>query len=264
MYCNNCGKEGHVFRTCKDPIISCGIVLLRGIYEPLKLPVDPTTVSALMVKRKDSMAYVEFIRGKYEVSDTEYIKRLISNMTVSEEKAITEQTFETLWTQLWGPSRDTFGGEYDIARDKFNRLNRFQIVTQVQSSFKDPEWGFPKGRRMRGETDLDCAIREFTEETNISREAYSVCEQLSFTEIFTGTNGVKYKHVYFIALLENSRLINLKQKLTVSQRREISGIDWKTLAECKKITRPHYSERKRVISEIERAIQSPESMVAKK
>lgn len=264
MYCNNCGKEGHVFRTCKDPIISCGIILLRGIYEPLKLPVDSSTVSALMVKRKDSMAYVEFIRGKYEVTDTEYVKRLVSNMTISEQKAIVENNFETLWTQLWGPSRDTFGGEYDIANDKFNRLNRYELVSQVPSTFKDPEWGFPKGRRMRGETDLDCAIREFTEETNISREAYSVCEKLSFTEIFTGTNGVKYKHVYFIALLENSRLINLKQKLTVSQRREISGIDWKTLSECKKITRPHYTERKRVISEIERAIQSPETIMAKK
>ena len=264
MYCNNCGKEGHVFRTCKDPIISCGIVLLRGIYEPLKLPADPTTVSALMVKRKDSISYMEFIRGKYEVSDTEYVQRLISNMTVSEQNGIVEHSFETLWTQLWGPSRDTFGGEYDIAHDKFNRLNRFELVSSVPSSFKDPEWGFPKGRRMRGETDLDCAVREFTEETNIPREAYSVCEHLSFTEIFTGTNGVKYKHVYFVALLQNSRLINLKQKLTVSQRREISGIDWKTLSECKKITRPHYTERKKVIGEIERAIWSPETMVAKK
>lgn len=264
MYCNNCGKEGHVFRTCKDPIISCGIVLLRGIYEPLKLPVDPSTVSALMVKRKDSMAYVEFIRGKYEVSDIGYVERLISNMTISEQKGIVENTFETLWTQLWGPSRDTFGGEYDIAHDKFNRLNRFEIVSRVPSSFKEPEWGFPKGRRMRGETDLDCAVREFTEETNIPREAYSVCEHLAFTEIFTGTNGVKYKHVYFVALLQNSRLINLKQKLTVTQRREISGVDWKTLSECKKITRPHYMERKQIIANIERAIHSPESMVAKK
>lgn len=264
MYCNNCGKEGHVFRTCKDPIISCGIVLLRGIYEPLVLPANPTTISALMVKRKDSMAYVEFIRGKYEVSDTDYVTRLISNLTVAEQKAITEHTFETLWTQLWGPSRDTFGAEYDIAQDKFNRINRFEIVKNVPSSFKEPEWGFPKGRRMRGETDLDCAKREFWEETNISPDAYLLCEHLSFTEIFTGTNGVKYKHVYYIALLQNSRLVNLKQKLTVSQRREISAIDWKTLAECKKITRPHYSERKRVIGDIERAIQSPESMMPKK
>lgn len=264
MYCNNCGKEGHVFRTCKDPIISCGIVLLRGIYEPLKLPVDPCTVSALMVKRKDSMSYVEFIRGKYEVSDTEYVKRLISNMTITEQTAIVEQPFETLWTHLWGVIRDTFGGEYDISQDKFNRLQRADLVSQVPSTFKEPEWGFPKGRRMRGETDLDCAIREFTEETNISRDAYTVYENMAFTEIFMGTNGVKYKHVYFIALLQNSRLINLKQKLTVSQRREISGIDWKSLSECKKITRPHYTERKQVILNIERAIQAPESMTPKK
>ena len=258
MYCNNCGREGHVFRTCKDPIISCGIILLRGIYEPLNLPIDPKTVSVLMVKRKDSMSYVEFIRGKYEVSDLEYIKKLISNMTILEQHAICEEPFETLWSKLWGNSRDSFGGEYDISLDKFNRLDKKAIVVDAVSTYKDPEWGFPKGRRMRGETDLECGVREFFEETNIPREAYIIDEKLNFTEIFTGTNGVQYKHIYYIGLLVNSRGINLKQKLTAVQRREISAVDWKTLAECKAITRPHYTQRKKIIEDIERTISTYE------
>jgi hypothetical protein len=47
MYCNNCGEKGHVFRTCKDPII---LVWDPAYYEehtiPLKLPVDPRTVGS--------------------------------------------------------------------------------------------------------------------------------------------------------------------------------------------------------------------------
>jgi 8-oxo-dGTP pyrophosphatase MutT (NUDIX family) len=264
MYCNNCGQEGHVFRTCKDPIISCGIILLRGIYEPLKLPIDPKIVSALMVRRKDSMSYVEFIRGRYEVSDLAYLRTLISNMTVTEQQAITTTTFETLWAKLWGPGREAFGSEFDIALDKYGRIDRLALVKSVPSAYKEPEWGFPKGRRMRGESDIDCAAREFFEETNIPKEAYTICQELTFTEIFDGTNNVSYKHVYFIGLLQNSILINLKQKLTPSQRREISLVAWKTLGECKNITRPHYAERKNLISNVERTIETYESLSSKK
>ena len=101
MYCNNCGDKGHVFRSCSDPVISCGVLLLRGINEPLTLPVNPRTVSVLMVRRKDSMSYMEFIRGKYDVTDTAYIKRQISNMTELEQKLIVTEKFETLWGKLW-------------------------------------------------------------------------------------------------------------------------------------------------------------------
>jgi 8-oxo-dGTP pyrophosphatase MutT (NUDIX family) len=210
------------------------------------------------------MSYVEFIRGKYEVSNTDYVRILISNMTVSEQHSICNQSFETLWTKLWGAGRDNFGAEFDIALDKYNRLDRQKIVAEVPSVYSDPEWGFPKGRRMRGETDMDCAVREFFEETNIPREAYGICEDMTFTEVFKGTNDVLYKHVYFIGLLHNSRLINLKQKLTQTQRREISAVEWKTLGECKKVIRPHYTERKTLLSDVERVIARYESLSSNK
>jgi 8-oxo-dGTP pyrophosphatase MutT (NUDIX family) len=107
---------------------------------------------------------------------------------------------------------------------------------------------------MRGETDLDCAIREFEEETNIPKEAYVIREDLVFTETFVGTNKVKYRHIYFVTLLKDSKIFNLNQKLTALQRREVSNVEWKTLTECKKITRPHYVERKTMITELERKL----------
>ena len=254
MYCNNCGDKGHVFRSCPDPVISCGILFLRGIYEPLVFPVDPKTLSILMVRRKDSMSYMEFIRGKYDLHDLEYVKKQLSNMTVQEQKLILNEEFETLWTRLWGNGRDINSPEYEYAKDKFNLLDRKTLISVSPSLFNEPEWGFPKGRRMRGETDLQCALRECLEETNIPSEAYTIREDLSFSETFTGTNNVKYKHIYFVALLKDSSLFNLAQKFTSSQRREISSIGWKTLTECKNVTRPHYSERKKMITELERTV----------
>jgi 8-oxo-dGTP pyrophosphatase MutT (NUDIX family) len=259
MYCNNCGEKGHVFRTCKEPVISCGILLLRGIYEPLKLPVDPKTVSVLMVKRKDSMSYMEFIRGKYDPEDQAYTGRLILNMTISEQKLIVEEEFDTLWTRLWGTGRDSHSQEYTISKEKYTNLDRKNMIAQFPSPYKDTEWGFPKGRRARGETDVECGIREFLEETNISRDSYDLKENLSFTETFRGTNNVEYRHIYFVALLKDSRGINLKQKLTPMQSKEVAAVDWKTLSECKSIIRPHYTERKALMTEVEKFVSNYQS-----
>lgn len=260
MYCNNCGEKGHVFRTCKDPIISCGILLLRGPYDPLKLPVDPRTVGVLMVKRKDSMAYMEFIRGKYELGDTEYLERLIGNMTLPEQKLIVAEEFDTLWTKLWGQGRDTHSAEYEISKSKYYQLDRVDLTTRNRSKYSEPEWGFPKGRRMRGESDSVCAVREFFEETNIPPEAYTLHETLRFTETFKGTNNIMYRHIYFVAMLKDSKIVNLKQKLTFMQSKEISEVDWKSLSECKSVIRPHYTERLNLMGQVERLIATHQSL----
>jgi 8-oxo-dGTP pyrophosphatase MutT (NUDIX family) len=260
MYCNNCGEKGHVFRTCKDPIISCGILLLRGAYEPLKLPVDPRTVGVLMVKRKDSMAYMEFIRGKYEMGDPAYYERLVGNMTIPEQNSIVSDEFDTLWTRLWGQGRDTHSAEYEISKSKYYQLDRASIIQRNRSKYSDPEWGFPKGRRARGESDSECAEREFFEETNIPSEAYTLHPTLKFIETFRGTNNVLYRHIYFVALLRDSKIINLKQKLTFMQSKEVSEVDWKTLSECRSVIRPHYTERIALMSDVERLIATHQSV----
>ena len=57
-YCNNCGNKGHLYRNCRHPILSYGIFIYtkekNGEYEPI------------LVERKDSLAYIEFFRGKYK------------------------------------------------------------------------------------------------------------------------------------------------------------------------------------------------------
>lgn len=260
MFCNNCGERGHVFKTCSYPIISCGLVLVSANELPVKNPKD---VKVLMIRRKDSMSFMEFLRGKYDMLNATYIHRLIENMTQDEQRKIVELSFTTLWTQLWGNGRDTHSSEFYEANEKFDALDRRRIVYEHRSRWTEPEWGFPKGRRMRGESDMDCAIREFFEETNIKRDVYTLCDNLNFTEVFAGTNNVQYKHVYFIGLMNDLHEIDLEQRLTDIQRREIGAIAWMTLDECRETIRPHYTRRKEVISEIESALLTFETLAHK-
>jgi 8-oxo-dGTP pyrophosphatase MutT (NUDIX family) len=208
----------------------------------------------MMIRRKDSMSFAEFMRGKYDPDDEPYVGTLIKNMTLKEQAAIASESFETLWKQLWGDDRTS--ADYVPSRDKFNQLDRVRLMRENLSEYIEPEWGFPKGRRMRGETDMACAVREFGEETNIPREAYTVLKNIMFEETFMGLNNVRYRHVYFVALLTQADLVNVNQRFTPMQRREISGIAWKSLAEAEALVRPHHIERLGMLTQVRSALET--------
>jgi len=253
MYCNNCGGKGHLFRTCRDPVLSCGILLINSPT----LPVVASDIQVLMIRRKDSMSFAEFMRGKYDPDDTPYVSTLMKNMTLKEQASVATEPFETLWRQLWGDDRQS--ADFIHGRDRFNQLDRVGLMRNNLSEYTEPEWGFPKGRRMRGETDLACAVREFGEETNVPREAYVVLKNIILEETFVGLNTIRYKHVYFVALLKQPDLVNLNQRFTSMQRREISGIGWKTIEEAKALVRPHHTERLTMIENVGSVIETFES-----
>ncbi len=244
MYCNNCGGKGHLFRMCKDPVLSCGILLLNAN----KMPVDWNNTSLLMIRRKDSMSFAEFMRGKYDPKNLEYVATLVKNMTLKEQALLATESFDTLWKTLWGDDRSI--SDYTLSKERFYSLDRVSLMRDNLSIYTEPEWGFPKGRRMRGETDLACAVREFFEETNVPREAYIVLNNLMLEETFTGLNGIRYRHIYFIALLKTPELVNLNQRFTAMQRREISGIAWKTFEEARALIRPHHIERLSMLNQL--------------
>ena len=72
-FCNNCGRYGHQFHQCKNPITSIGIIVFtRNSFNELEY---------LMIRRKDSLGYVDFIRGKYPLFNKRYILNIMNEMT---------------------------------------------------------------------------------------------------------------------------------------------------------------------------------------
>lgn len=262
IFCNNCGDKGHAFRDCRKPVLSCGILLIRNRTkpgEPTTLPIEPHNVELLMIRRKDSMSYTEFIRGKYNPSDTQYVKCLLSNMTQDEIIALNTQPFELLWAKLWNFA-DRHEHEMPISHEKFKLVAH--IVKEVSSVYSEPEWGFPKGRRFRCESDVQCAEREFIEETNICRNAFVFVKDVEFTETFVGTNGTPYQHKYFLAIMRHPEQFDLDQKFTILQKREISAIAWKSLNECEQLTRPHYTGRNALLADLAKFVNAVEVRIS--
>ena len=78
---------GHLFHQCKLPITSYGLVVFRLNEKGLQF---------LMIRRKDTFGYIDFIRGKYSPYNIEQLKNSINEMSVYEKKRILEDSFDTL------------------------------------------------------------------------------------------------------------------------------------------------------------------------
>ena len=249
--CNNCGKQGHLFHQCKLPITSYGIILFRIVNEKIQF---------LMIRRKDSFGYIDFIRGKYSLSNLEHIQGIVNEMSVQEKKNIINENFDILWKLMWGETSNVqYKNEELLSSKKYeilklgmyneNKLVTLEnIVNSSNTNWLETEWEFPKGRRNYQERDIDCAVREFTEETGISENDITIIENvLPFEETFIGTNHKSYKHKYFLAYMKK---IDDVEYLLNYQKTEVSKIEWKTYDECLESIRPYNLEKKKIITNI--------------
>jgi 8-oxo-dGTP pyrophosphatase MutT (NUDIX family) len=253
--CNNCGKQGHLFHQCKLPITSYGVILFR---------VKDGVTQFLMIRRKDSFGYIDFIRGKYIQHNVEQLQSIFNEMSVLERQNIQTNSFETLWRNMWGETN--IGSQYKSeelsSQKKFDALKAGiqvngelitldSLINDSTTEWLETEWEFPKGRRNFQEKDLDCALREFEEETGYAREQIKVVENLMpFEEIFIGSNHKSYKHKYFLAKKELN-----EDLLPDFQPTEVSKLEWKTLEECLESIRPYNLEKKQLILNINKVLQ---------
>ena len=252
QFCNNCGKLRHSYNQCTKPITSLGMVTFNK---------TPNNIQYLLICRKDSLGYVEFMRGKYPLYNQDYIQNIINEMTVQEKANLLTKEFNVLWKELWG---DYYGIQYKTeektANDKFNQIregihlfndtffNLEQLIQNSTTNWTEPEWGFPKGRRNYNENDLQSALREFSEETGIAKNKISIIKNLiPFEEIFTGSNFKSYKHKYFLAYSNHKDLSNY-------QKSEVSKSKWMTLNEAIKLIRPYNLERIELLKDIDKVL----------
>ena len=108
--CLNCGKLGHQLKSCEEPIISYGIISFnfcselninnriienffynkfleieeynyKNLDNIKMIPYFYDKIKILMVRRKDSLNYLEFIRGKYDLNNKEQINKILKLMS---------------------------------------------------------------------------------------------------------------------------------------------------------------------------------------
>jgi 8-oxo-dGTP pyrophosphatase MutT (NUDIX family) len=246
----------------QKPVISYGIIIFR---------IKNGEPNILMINRKDSLCYIDFLRGKYSIHNIKYIQILIDKFSLSEKEKILNNDYDTLWKQLWNIteiSDNKFKKDYVCGKHKFEEIqkgikinnkiiNLSDIILKSKTKYTIPEWEFPKGRKERYESNKQCAIREFNEETGINRNDYQLYINVKpLIENYIGENNIKYLHIYYIACINDNEKDLILDKTNKFQSLEISDIQWFNKDEALNKIRDYHKTRKNVINIIFKFIDS--------
>ena len=246
IVCSNCRKKGHFQRQCKRPIRSYGIIALRsrgGEFE------------YLLIRRVHSIGFETFIRGRY--NSQKELQALVDRMTSQEKRKVKTKTFDELWDDICvNKSTYFYKAGKKGAQEKFSKVDIKGLFNDISSPWLEPCWGFPKGRRQLHETEKECAIREFGEETDYRSNKYEIISRKPFIETYVGTNNIRYCHNYFIAFMDENApdaAINLKN---ADQIAEVGDIRWLKFDDASNIMKPYDIEKKAVLKAVNQFITS--------
>lgn len=267
-YCGNCGTYGHVYRECREPFTSLGIIAFRAskhdtetqpeIQNVLDSLPDVVTsenddkfpIRVLMVQRRDSLGYINILRPRQEENNA-FINTYAQDMTPKERKRLEDREFKDLWTDLAmnKQCRRWYSREMERAQDKFDRLDLYSLLDNTTSKWNHLEWGFPKGKRNLYEEDLCSALREFQEETGYSQKDLTLIQKEPLIERFIGLNDNEYMCKYFIAWMNPERLGPEIDQDNPYQAGEISNLAWLTYNEAMKIIRPNAKNKRDILKQ---------------
>lgn len=243
--------------------ISTGLILVRTPRQS-KIAQDrsggKSEYQAVMIKGRLTYAFNEFVHTKYPTKGNykrnEAVANLAKHMTIEERLVINTLDFNQIWqyyrggsiagnsattdySQVFAMNRtadNSHATTYAFRRSRFvetwlsnkQSADTLRLIMETAKGVGDSRWEFPKGKRAsKDESDIDCAIREFTEETGIPPQCYRVIPNFCRIDIYTHM-GSEYIISYFMAILEEpiedpSNGITLYSKDQIS---EVADVQW--------------------------------------
>lgn len=280
VHCVNCGEKGHIIKDCKGPITSFGLIMFKIVNnkeeEKNDIPIglkkhiekikdnylaDENSsiypkVKLLLIQRKDTMSFIDFLRGKYQdEKDENYYKLMkikFEEMTIEERDSLRDYSFDELWDKLWvNHFSKLYINEYSLAKEKFLKIDIKHYLENTTSKWEYSELGLPKGRRSIKERNIDAAEREVCEETGYENNMYHYLKNYPLvTEEFLATNNVIYKHIYYVTKLKEQYVDYIPEMNDELQQGEVKSVGWYSLNETLSLIRDYDTEKKKILEKV--------------
>ena len=204
--------------------VSYGICLCR---------IGNNGVQMLMIKKRTTYAFTSFVNGTYEHHDEKYLRKLFNNMTHTEKLLILHKDFDYMWKHTWMQDVKNLSGnrvgKFLDKKNKFRKLiddggRRLRCMINGSNN-SDTLWEIPKGRKQMNERNLDAAMREFYEETNITPDDYTISWSATVINQSYIDGGTKYINYYYIA--EPNKNIDGRMNFgNAHQISEVQAVQW--------------------------------------
>jgi len=229
--CNNCGYFGHTVKDCKMPKNTFGILCYhKDINDDIWI---------LMVKKKYTYEFVTFMRGVYNTPDEcMRLCKYFSDFEIRFMYNICKLDFYKLWGHFWTHNMNAMRRKfYNKLKKKYETcflpicdevlLERFRGI--------DSLWEIPKGKKNYWERPIDCATREFQEETGIDKSKLIHKKNIALLkETQKGSDGTYYRFNYYVMELESKEPVFVSP-LLYEQHTEIRSIRWFRLDDAIKL-----------------------------
>jgi 8-oxo-dGTP pyrophosphatase MutT (NUDIX family) len=202
-------------------------------------------LEVLLVCKRYTYSYNLFVHAKYNSNNNVGLIELFNGMTVDEKLDILSLNFVQIWYRVW--LNTPRNASYYMSKNKFETTflpdNGARLKKLISKSVNSAKiWEIPKGRkRSKVESDLNCAIREFGEETNVHKKMYKLFPTAKRTYSFID-GGIRYINTYYIAHTK----INIEPRInfgTQEQVDEICDIRWMSIEEIRMCDPTHRLEK---------------------
>jgi 8-oxo-dGTP pyrophosphatase MutT (NUDIX family) len=199
----------------------------------------------LMIKRRTSYAFTNFVLGKYSIKNENKntvfskVHELFSQMTVEEKSLIIYGNFDVLYYTAFCLSKLDITDKkmilfYEKCKQKFELYFSPQILKNlcVGTSSINHTWDFPKGRQGVEESTLESAVREFEEETSYNSKNYTLVDKDPL--ILEFKSDVNYKYILYFAYTD--KIISAPYRIC----NEISDLAWFSASKAKFFLRSEF------------------------
>jgi len=254
FYCSNCKKAGHLCRNCPNSIMSFGLIAFKVVNSDIQF---------LLIRRRNTISYIDFIRGHYKDS---MLLSMFDRMTNEELENLSTYSYDTLWNSLWlkdHRNKETAQKRYAkvvagfYIKDPFTTrfIDLRVLIQESKRIYTTPEYGFPKGRKNKTENNIEAAEREFQEETGMKHRDYKLINLPPIEERFIGIDQRKYTHIYYIAEChpDSNPVLDVS---SIEQTTEISWVGFLSYSEAMTLIRDYHKEKKDILTFVYNEVKS--------
>lgn len=174
-------------------------------YGVIAMTIVKGILKYLIYQRRDNYEYIEFVRGNWNTR--EHLIKLLCLMTHDERERVKTFSHQQLWDDLWmDHTLRVYKEGYPRSKKKYDSVASELQSLLVTTSTLSPVslWGFPKGKVNHRENHIDCALREFEEETTIPKDVIKIIGDVRrpYIEEYKGSNDKLYSTYYYLGYID--------------------------------------------------------------
>lgn len=185
------------------------------------IPYARDTGRWLIVQRKHTPAFVTILKGNYRNA---YLRLLLQGITKEELEILRmmighQELVYRYHNKIFTPVNHD---EVRYAADRFLSPYFAHCLELSKDNPENSEWIWPRGRPKIHEDPLDCAMREFQEETGVTIDREVLISPVRFVESLRSLNGRVYETTCWLAVFQTERELDD----IADKQREILRAEW--------------------------------------